>query len=136
MSRKKNGDILFRNLRSPGKIEILLSGSELKPTEDRGKGKIIAAFKKGALGSLKKSMKQYRYEIDEGIDTVLGSNVPWSIFTAYNHPEGDTSFKFLFPSNDHQVFALMVFFREGAPFNEAEDLISEIVMAVRKQGMN
>ena len=74
--------------------------------------------------------KTYSQGTTEGVDQILGYNVPFIILP---EPDSDISTKVLYMPNNNKVFLMTITFQSNAPFADAEELIERVLEAVDRE---
>lgn len=135
VSVDKKSNFIFKNLQTPDKIEITVTNIAIDYTEDSDRLQRVHNSKEGShKGIMKNATPTTKVERSDGLDTILGQEIPWGLWTVTE--QGKTIYlKSLYPYNNKQLFLMFITFQDGAPFDQAEALIEELVSSFQKSGM-
>lgn len=131
MSTNNGHDYVFKHLINPGKIEITLINMATYYKNEESKAMIIDSSMKGGGNSFKQSALKAnaQYEKAIGVDNIVNKAITYCLFTLMTQTE-TTYYKFLYPASDKNIFLIYIYFKDGAPFEDAEQLINNIVLAL------
>lgn len=124
-------DFIFKHLANSSTIEISLINMGTYFKNEESKTMIINSSIKGADNSFIKSAQKLNAQYDQtiGVDNILNNKITYCLFTMKTGNE-TAYYKFLYPTSDKNVFIIYVYFKDGAPFKDAEELINNLVMAL------
>lgn len=124
-------DFIFKHQTNPDAIEITLINMATYFKNDESKTMIINASIKGGEDSFIKSAKKLNAQYDQtiGVDNILNNKITYSLFTMKTNKE-TAYYKFLYPASGKNVFIIYIYFKDGAPFQDAEQLINNLVTAL------
>lgn len=129
ISIDKKNDFVFKNLKAPKKIEITLFNQALYYQGDEAKNQIIDKLITASHNAGLNAAKGGKVDKNQGVENILGYEVAYCIWTLEDK-KGTYYYKFLYPSNNKYLSMIFIDFKDGAPFNEAEQLINEIISSM------
>lgn len=118
-----DNDVDFTSVRAPEKLVAILIDSVFVDGNPDSQEEFIEAHK----NIMKKS---YPEGTQEGVDEILGFNVPYIILP---EPNSDVSSKVLYMPNNNKVFLMTITFNSDAPFEDVEVLIERVLDAVDRE---
>ncbi|MEW5819124.1 MAG: hypothetical protein AB1782_02950 [Cyanobacteriota bacterium] len=131
MSMNKSNDFLFKHLKSPAKIELTFVNTATYFKDEASKIAILNSSVNGAESSLKKSAQQFNSQYNKvcDVENINNNKIHYCIFTIKT-PNETEYFKILYPTSNKNIFLIYIHFKDGAPFQDAEQLINNIVLAI------
>ena len=134
LSRNKTNDCIFTHNTNKEKIEIRLVNAYQKYSSVKKRGEITEKSFQDTEDGIKESLPtDFTIERNKGIDTIRNSEIPWMIWILKSKNK-QKYMKGLFPYSKNKLFAIFIYFQDGAPFEDAEFLIEEIVKAIQNEG--